>query len=133
MITVTIGLALNLPDTVLGQQTELGPQTGLGQRTEFALQPGDLIQLRINGAIRNSGFYIVDPTMTVSAALAMAGGPTPQRQENRVWVFRDGEIITAILRGTTLIADSPSDRAINSTSPGKAPSPSKGASAGIPM
>ena len=96
-ITVAISLALNLPSAVLGQSTEL------------AVQPGDLMELRvrIGGAVHDGGFFRVDPTMTVSEGLAMAGGPTPQGREDRVWVFRNGVVITTILRGATLIADSP--------------------------
>ena len=95
LITIAVGLALNLPKTVLGQ------------RTELAVQPGDSIVLRIGGAVHDAGFFHVGPTVTVSEALTMAGGPTTQGQEDRVWVFRDGKIITTILRGTTLIVDSP--------------------------
>ena len=97
VITVAVSLALNLPNTTLGQSTEP------------SLYPGDVIELRvrIGGAVRNPGFFNVDPTATVSGALAMAGGPTPQVQRDRVWVFRDGEIIATIFGGGTLIADSP--------------------------
>ena len=94
-VTVAIGLVLNLPSTTLGQSTE------------SPVHPGDLIELRIVGAVHNGGLFNVDPTATVSGALAMAGGTTPQGQEDKVWVFRDGEIITTILGGTTLITDSP--------------------------
>ena len=96
-ITVAGSLALNLPNSTLGQSTEP------------SVYPGDVIELRvrIGGAVRNPGFFDVDPTVTVSGALAMAGGPTPQGQRDKVWVFRDGEIITTILGGATLIADSP--------------------------
>ncbi len=65
-ITVAMGLALNLPSTVLGQLPEL------------PVHPGDLIELRIGGAVHNGGLFDVDPTVTVSGALAMAGGP-PRR------------------------------------------------------
>lgn len=85
LITVTVVLALNLPTTVLGQ------------RAELAVQPGELIELRIGGAVRNAGFHNVDPMATLSEALAMAEGPAPQAQGDKVWVFRDGEIVTTIL------------------------------------
>jgi protein involved in polysaccharide export with SLBB domain len=87
LITVAVGLALNLPNTVLGQ------------RTQLAVQPGDLIELRIGGAVHNAGLFSVDPTVTLSEALATAGGPAPLGQGDKVWVFRDGEIITTILGG----------------------------------
>ena len=94
-ITVAMGLALNLPSTVLGQLPEL------------PVHPGDLIELRIGGAVHNGGLFDVDPTVTVSGALAMAGGPTTQGRGDEVWVFRDGKIITTLVEGTALIADSP--------------------------
>ena len=88
-VTIAVSLALNLPNTTLGQSTEP------------SVYPGDVIELRvrIGGAVRNPGFFNVDPTLTVSGALAMAGGPTPQGQLDKVWVFRDGEIIATILGG----------------------------------
>ena len=91
-ITVAVSVALNLPDTTLGQSTEP------------SVYPGDVIELRvrIGGAVRDPGFFNVDPTVTVSGALAMAGGPTPQGQRDKLWVFRDGEIITTILGGGQL-------------------------------
>ena len=95
LATVVLGLVLDLPSTILGQSTEP------------PVDPGETIELRIGGAVRNGGLFNVDPTVTISGALAMAGGPTPQGQGDKVWVFRDGEIITTILEGSTLIADSP--------------------------
>jgi protein involved in polysaccharide export with SLBB domain len=87
LATVAVGVVLNLPSTLFGQPTEL------------PVHPGDLITLRIVGAVRNGGLFNVDPTVTISEALAMAEGPTPQGQRDKVWVFRDGEIITTILGG----------------------------------
>ena len=87
LATVAVGLVLNLPSTIFGQSTEP------------PVHRGDLIALRIVGAVRNGGLYNVDPTVTISEALAMAGGPAPQGQGDKVWVFRDGEIITTILGG----------------------------------
>ena len=94
-LTVAMGLVLNLPSTTLGQSTE------------SPVHLGNLIELRIVGAVHNGGLFNVDPTTTISGALAMAGGPAPQGQRDKVWVFRDGEIITTILGGGTLIKDSP--------------------------
>jgi protein involved in polysaccharide export with SLBB domain len=90
-----MGLALNLPEKVLGQ------------RTELAVQSGDLIELRIGGAVRDAGLLTVDPRATLSEVLSMAGGPTTRAQGAKVWVFRDGEIVTTILGGSTRIGDSP--------------------------
>ena len=94
-ITVAVGLVLNLPSTILGQSTE------------SSVRPGDRIELHVGGAVRNAGIFSVEPTVTISGAVAMAGGPRQQGQGDKVWVFRDGKIITTNLGGTTLIADSP--------------------------
>ena len=93
-IVIAVSLALNLPSAVLGQ------------RPELAVLPGDLIELRIGGAVRNPGLFKVDPTVTLAGALDLARGPSPQGQRDKVWVFRDGEVITTIRRGATVIGDS---------------------------
>ena len=97
LITIAVGLALNLPSVTLGQATESDVQP--------SVVPA--FRVHIGGAVRNSGLFDLGPALTVSEALAMAGGPTKQGQEDRVWVFRNGEIITTLMGGRTLIADSP--------------------------
>ncbi len=94
LVTVAVGLVLNLPSTTLGQ-------------TEPPADQGDPIELRIGGAVRNGGLFEVDRTLTISEALTMAGRPMPEGQGEKVWVFRDGEIVATILGETTLIGDSP--------------------------
>ena len=97
VITIVIGLALNLPSVTLGQDAEADlPLNGV---SEF--------RVHIGGAVHQSGLFVVNPTWTVSGALAMAGGPTQQGLGDKVWVFRDGEIITTLTGGTTVIADAP--------------------------
>ena len=95
LATVVVGFVLYLPSTILGQSPE------------SPVHPEDLIELRIGGAVRNGGLFNVDRTVTISEALAMAGGTAAQGKGDRVWVFRNGKIITTILGGTTLITDSP--------------------------
>jgi hypothetical protein len=87
LATVVVGFVLYLPSTILGQSPEP------------PVNPGDLIELRIGGAVHSGGLFNVDRTVTISEALAMAGGTTAQGQGDRVWVFRNGEIITTILGG----------------------------------
>ena len=94
LATVVAGLVLNLPSSTLGQVIKP------------PVDPGETIELRIGGAVRNGGIFNVDRTVTISEALAMAGGPAPQSQGDKVWVLRDGEVIATILGGSTLIADS---------------------------
>ena len=76
--TVAVGLVFNLPSTIFGQSTEP------------PVHPRDLMALRIGGAVRNGGLFHVDPTMTISEALAMAGGPARQGQGAKVWVCVPG-------------------------------------------
>lgn len=65
-----------------------------------------LRRVQVTGAVRNPGLYNVDPTMTVSDALALAGGTTPQGEPGRVALFRDGERVDVRLTGSTPIATS---------------------------
>jgi len=92
-ITVAVGLVLNLPSTILGQSTE------------SSIRPGDRIELRVGGAVRNPGVFSLEPTATISRAVAMAGGPRPQAQGDKVWLFRDGKIVTTILGETARLED----------------------------
>ena len=84
-VTVAVGLVLNLPSTTLGQ-------------TDPPADSANLIELRIGGAVRNGGLYNVDRTLTtISDVLTMAGRAAPQGKGDKVWVFRDGEVVTTIL------------------------------------
>ena len=65
-----------------------------------------LRRVQVTGAVRNPGLYNVDPTMTVSDALALAGGTTPQGEPDRVALFRGGERVDVRLTGSTPIAAS---------------------------
>jgi hypothetical protein len=93
-IVIALSLALHLPSAVLGQ------------RPDLPVPPGDLIKLHIGGAVRNAGLFRVDPTVTLAGTLDLAGGPSPQGQRDKVWMIRDGEVITTILREATVIGDS---------------------------
>ena len=59
------------------------------------------------GAVANPGLYPVDPTVTVADALALAGGATPQGDQNKIRILRDGVQVTAIVTESTVIGDSP--------------------------
>jgi polysaccharide export outer membrane protein len=52
-----------------------------------------LRRILITGQVANEGVYPVDPTMTLVEALALAGGPTPNARNDRVFLIRgDREI-----------------------------------------
>lgn len=66
----------------------------------LAHQSVSLIVLRrvqVLGAVRNPGLYPLDATMSVSDALAMAGGPTPQGNQRRIELIRSGRRVGARL------------------------------------
>lgn len=66
-----------------------------------------LRRISITGAVRNPGVYPVDPTLSVSDAVALAGGPAPDGKRDRVEVRRGGQRILADLHTDVLLADSP--------------------------
>lgn len=66
-----------------------------------------LRRVTILGAVRKPGIYPLGPTMTVSDALAMAEGVSPDGQQNHVEIRRGGQVIKADLSVDTRIADSP--------------------------
>jgi len=65
-----------------------------------------LRRVRIVGAVNNPGLFPVDPTVTVGDALALAGGPTPNGDTNKVRIIRNGTQIAVDLRSDTRLADS---------------------------
>ncbi|HWK89615.1 MAG TPA: polysaccharide biosynthesis/export family protein, partial [Longimicrobium sp.] len=65
-----------------------------------------LRRVQVLGAVRNPGLYPVDPTMTVSDALALAGGTTPQGRPDRVQLMRGGKRMDVVLSADTRIAAS---------------------------
>jgi polysaccharide export outer membrane protein len=63
-----------------------------------------LRRVQVLGAVRNPGLYPVDPTMTVSDALALAGGTTTDGSPNRVVLIREGVRLPVKLEANTPIA-----------------------------
>lgn len=59
-----------------------------------------LRRIRIDGAVKNPGLYPVDATMTVSDALALAGGATSDGTKN-VELLRGGQKVTGKLSQQT--------------------------------
>lgn len=65
-----------------------------------------LRRVTVLGAVREAGLKLVDPTMTVAQALAMAGGTTPDGATDRIVLMRDGEAIQTVTERTR-IAETP--------------------------
>jgi protein involved in polysaccharide export with SLBB domain len=66
-----------------------------------------LRRVSISGAVRNPGVYPLDPTLTISDAIALAGGPAADGKRDRVEIRRGSNRIVADLRNDVVIADSP--------------------------
>jgi polysaccharide export outer membrane protein len=64
-----------------------------------------LRRVQVVGAVRTPGLYTVDPTMSISDALALAGGVTDAGQADRVRLLRDGKQITISITQTTRFGD----------------------------
>ena len=66
-----------------------------------------LRRVSVTGAVKNPGVYPLDPTLTISDAIALAGGPADDGKRDKVEIRRGGKVIVADLRNDAIIADSP--------------------------
>jgi polysaccharide biosynthesis/export protein len=65
-------------------------------------------KVQVLGAVRKPDIYSLPPTMTVSDAIATAGGVLPEGRTDRVELRRDGAVIDVLLLSDrTPLADSP--------------------------
>lgn len=65
-----------------------------------------LRRVQVRGAVANPGLYPVDPTITISDLIAVAGGATATGKQDVVEVLRDGQKLTTLLNANTTIAES---------------------------
>jgi protein involved in polysaccharide export with SLBB domain len=68
-----------------------------------AIEVTFLRRVTILGAVKNPGLYPVDPTMTVSDAVALAGGPLPNGRPHNFELRRSGQRIDVDFNTTTPI------------------------------
>lgn len=54
-------------------------------------------RITISGEVRTPGVFKVDPSMSITDALALAGGPTPNARRDRLILYRDGRRTTVDL------------------------------------
>jgi protein involved in polysaccharide export with SLBB domain len=66
-----------------------------------------LRRVTVTGAVRNPGVYPLDPTLTITDAIALAGGPAPDGKRDQVEIRRGGKVIVGDLRSDAVIGDSP--------------------------
>lgn len=67
-----------------------------------------LRKVQISGAVRNPSIYTLHPTLSLSDALAMAGGPLTEGRVDRMELRRDGELVRVLLLSDRApLADSP--------------------------
>lgn len=66
-----------------------------------------LRRVQVLGAVRTPGLYEVDPTLSISEVLALAGGATPQGNINAVRLVRDGQRLAGTLSPLTSVGSSP--------------------------
>jgi polysaccharide biosynthesis/export protein len=65
-------------------------------------------KVQVLGAVRKPDIYSLPPTMTISDALATAGGVLPEGRTDRVELRRDGHVVHVLLQSDrTALADSP--------------------------
>jgi polysaccharide biosynthesis/export protein len=65
-------------------------------------------KVQVLGAVRKPDIYSLPPTMTISDALATAGGVLPEGRTDRVELRRDGQVMHVLLQADrTALADSP--------------------------
>ena len=61
-----------------------------GSLRDPAIEVTVLRRVNVVGAVRNPGFYYADPTVTVTGAVALAGGVTSDGNRSRIDLLRDG-------------------------------------------
>ena len=65
-----------------------------------------LRRIQVLGEVRQPGVYPVDPTMTISDVLAVAGGTTRDGDPDHLELKRDGKRLYGTVSGKSLIGDS---------------------------
>jgi polysaccharide biosynthesis/export protein len=72
----------------------------LADYREYLINPSIQIELlrkvQVLGAVSRPGVYTVDATVSLSDALAIAGGVTPSGRQDRVELRRDGEVVQVL-------------------------------------
>jgi protein involved in polysaccharide export with SLBB domain len=100
------------PIPVAEQSVSTLPRLLVGRYGEFLVNPSiEVVVLRrvnVQGAVRNPGIYMVDPTATLADALALAGGLTSDGRAKEVQLVRQGaKLASANVTGETKLGATP--------------------------
>jgi protein involved in polysaccharide export with SLBB domain len=74
--------------------------------THASVEVAFLRRVQVAGAVQKPGLYHVDPTMTISDALALAGGVLPSGRPDRVEIIREGQKLPGSVSGRIPISRS---------------------------
>lgn len=72
-----------------------------------AIEVALLRRISVLGAVRTPNVYVVDPTLTVSEVVAMAGGAAPDGKPDQVRVLRGAERLDVKLTEGTRLSETP--------------------------
>jgi polysaccharide biosynthesis/export protein len=99
------------PRNVLDRSIDDVKNELLAELERYLINPSILLEVhrkvQILGAVRTPGVYTLDPTFTISDALAAAGGVSPDGRQDRVELRRDDRVVMVLLQGRTPLSDAP--------------------------
>jgi len=90
------------PEQLKAQLTE---DYGKELRTPDDVQIVLLRRVRVLGAVKQPGLFLVDPTMTLGDAVALAGGATIDGKLSGIRIMREGHEVHANLDQSTTMAE----------------------------
>ena len=99
------------PENVEGVAPDSLQASLIAQYRKYVESPSIQVRLlrriAILGQVQKPGLYPVDATMTLSDALAQAGGVGPEGNENDIRLIRSGEVVKQSLSTATIVGGSP--------------------------
>jgi protein involved in polysaccharide export with SLBB domain len=99
------------PENVEGIAPDSLQKSLVAQYTKYVVSPSIKVTLlrrvAILGQVQKPGLYPVDATMTLSDALALAGGVGPDGNENDIRLIRNGDVVRQTLSQATVVGASP--------------------------
>lgn len=97
------------PVVVVGREIETLKRDLIAEYSKTLRNPSiQIIVLRrvtISGEVRAPGIFKVDPSTSLTEALALAGGPTPNADRKKIRLLRGGQEITIDLNKALTVGD----------------------------